>query len=306
MLAPPVPEPKTTVVVVTYNARRTIGPLLAALAPAADHTRVVVADNASQDDTLDFVRENHKWVKAVSTGGNLGFGRGCNVGFEHAGDSPYVLFLNPDAVMKPEALERLERFMDENPKVGICGPAIREGEDLQAAGLMTTPLSVLKGAVGVGAAHPEARAIEPGEAPFRTSWICGAALMIRRPLFEALGGFDPRFFLYFEETDLCVRAAQRGWELWGVGEAVVEHEGAGAAKETGDELVAGCIAKYYFPSRYYYLSKHYGPLAAAAAEAGETVGLFARTVAKRALGRRDTRFSQRIAAPFFRASRGGP
>lgn len=294
-------EPKTTVVVVTYNGRRTIGPLLEALAPAQDRVRVVVADNASKDGTLDFVRAEHPWAVAVDTGGNLGFGRGCNVGFEHAGDSPYVMFLNPDAVMKPEALETLERFMDGHPDAGICAPAIQEGAELQAAGLLTTPMSVLKAVAGVGGLYPDARVIRPGEAPFRTSWVCGAALMIRSSLFRALGGFDPRFFLYFEETDLCRRTTDRGWEIWGVGEAVIEHEGGGSAKDSGEDLLVGCIPQHYFESRYYYLGKHYGPLAAAAAEAGEIAGLFARSVAKRALGKREPKLTQRLAAPKFKA-----
>lgn len=294
-------EPKTTIVVVTYNARRTIGPLLDAIAPAKDRARVVVADNASKDGTLDFVRAEHPWAVAVSTGGNLGFGRGCNAGFAHAGQSPYVLFLNPDAVMKPEALERLERFMDETPKAGICAPAIREGEHFQLAGLLTTPRSVIRAGLNLGPPHPEARPIRPGGAPFRTSWVCGAALMIRSSLFAALGGFDPRFFLYFEETDLCRRAAARGFELWGVGEAVIEHEGGGAARDAGEDLVGGCIPKHYFESRFYYLEKHYGLPAAAAAEAAEAAGLLVQSVARRALGKKDTRFSQRVAAPLFRA-----
>lgn len=297
----PVSDPKTTIVVVTYNARRTIGPLLDALAPAKDRVRVVVADNASADDTLDFVRAEHPWVVTTPTGGNLGFGRGCNAGAAHAGDSPYILFLNPDAVMKPEALDRLEAFMDAHPKAGICAPAIREGDELQAAGLMPSPLGVVEGAVGVGHPHPEARDIRPGEPPFLTNWVCGAALMIRASLFRALGGFDPRFFLYFEETDLCRRASEGGWEIWGVGEAVIEHEGGGIAKDTGDELVAGCIAKYYFESRYYYLEKHHGRVAAAAAEAGEVAGLLAKALAKRALGKKDKRLRQRLANPLFKA-----
>jgi N-acetylglucosaminyl-diphospho-decaprenol L-rhamnosyltransferase len=298
-------DPLTTVVVVTYNAAKTIGPLLEALSAAheARGTRCVVVDNSSRDGTLDVVRGRFPWVEAVSSGGNLGFGRGCNLGFQRT-QTRYVLFLNPDAVMQITALATLEQFMEGHPRVGICAPAIREGDQLQAAGLLATPTTVLRAATGLGRPYPKSRPIQPDDAPFRTSWVCGAAMMIRSDAFRALGGFDPRFFLYFEETDLLRRADEAGWEIWAVGQAVIEHEGAGAAKDTGQTLVGGCIAEHYFESRFYYLSKHHGRWAATATEAAEVAALLARSVLKRGLGRRDTRFRQRIAAPLFRGPKG--
>lgn len=294
-------DPQTTVVVVTYNAARTIGPLLDALTPAHERlgTRCVVVDNASADGTLDLVRGAYPWVTAVPSGGNVGFGRGCNLGFEYT-QTRYVLFLNPDAVMSLAALTTLETFMEDHPRAGACAPAIREGDELQAAGLLATPRTVLRAAVGLRKAYPQSRPIRPGEVPFRTPWVCGAALMMRSEVFRSVGGFDPRFFLYFEETDLLRRTEAAGWEIWAVGQAVIDHEGAGAAKDTGQSLVGGCIAEHYFESRYYYLTKHHGRVAAAVTEAGEVAALLARAALKRGLGRADSRFRQRIAAPLFR------
>src|SRR5512139_2440690 len=138
--APPL-SLRTTAVIVTYRSRKTIAATLEGCRPAHDAGRlhVVVVDNASNDGTAAFVRGAFPWVEVVDAGGNLGFGRGCNLGFERV-RTPYVLFLNPDATLGLESLTELESLLDAHPDVGIVGPGIRyEDGMLQRAGLLTTP-----------------------------------------------------------------------------------------------------------------------------------------------------------------------
>jgi len=260
--------PRVTAVIVTYQSRETIGRALEALAEAhaSGLAEVVVVDNASTDGTADFIAEAHPWVALIRSGVNLGFGRGCNRGFESV-RTPYVLFLNPDAVIRQDAIDVLVRFLDGRAEAGIAGPAILENQSsLQAAGLMTTPLTLVKGAAGSPRPYPDRRVIHPGETPFQTSWVCGAAFLIRSDLFRALGGFDPRFFLYFEETDLCRRALSRGTEIWAVGEAIAEHVGGASAREQSGQAQANVHPEHFFRSRFYYLVKHFGWTRAVAAE----------------------------------------
>lgn len=260
-------QPQVTVVIVTYCSRATIGCALDALHEAHQQSlaNVVVVDNASQDETANHVAEHYPWVTLVRSEENLGYGRGCNCGFDHV-DTPYVFILNPDAVADAGAIRTLLDFMQQHPQAGVAAPAIREGSGWQAAGLMTTPGTVLRGALGISTPYPNRRMIDPGSEPFQTDWVCGAAMLIRSEMYRDLGGFDPRFFLYFEETDLCRRVAARGAQLWAVGEAVIEHVGGASAKSTGETIESSCIAQHFYQSRFYYLIKHFGWFRAIAVE----------------------------------------
>lgn len=294
-----------TAVIVTYNSRDVVGAALDAAARSRTRAlcECVVVDNASADGTAAFVRASYPWATVVESGGNLGYGRGCNIGLERAG-TKYVLFQNPDSVLEPEGLEVLIRFLDEHPRAGMIGPAI-VGDDgaLQHAGRLPTPRNVLALAAGRPVRGDMYRDIQPGEAPFRTDWLTGALLLGRRDVINALGGFDPRFFLYFEETDLCLRLLEAGHELWAVGEAVATHGAHASAKTSGRRLAGGCIAEHYFPSRFYYLVKHHGWLPAVAAEAGELVMYAARLAYYKVRGR-DTEFlSARFRSPIMRLPR---
>jgi N-acetylglucosaminyl-diphospho-decaprenol L-rhamnosyltransferase len=115
---------------------------------------------------------------------------------------------------------------------------------------------------------------------------------------KTLNGFDPRFFLYWEEVDLCARAEWQGFQVWAVGTAVAKHVG-GASTISADARVNGCIATHYYQSRFYYMTKHYGRIQAAVMELGEILLLSARTPLDLLRGRGTARFASRIRVPLF-------
>ena len=279
------PRPAVTVVIVAYRSEGTIDSALAPL--RVDHlaSRIgaIVVDNASGDGTVRRVRERHPWCTLVISPVNVGFGRGCNAGWVLA-RTPYVLFLNPDASISGEAIRRMATFLDAHPRAGLVGPAIRHDTGLQDAGGLPTPWTVMLQAAGWPRPYGR-RPIIPGESPRRTDWLSGGILFARRKLLEELDGFDPRFFLYFEETDLCRRAAARGWEIWALGEAAGDHTAGTSARATGRELYSGCIALHYFQSRHHYITKHYGKLTAAVLELAEVALLSVRGAVRILRGR---------------------
>lgn len=285
---------RVTAVIVTYQSRTTIALALDGLRPAHDDgvADCVVVDNASSDGTADFVAEHYPWVSVVRSGGNLGFGRGCNLGFR-AVSTPYVLFLNPDAVLGPASLRTLLDFMDAREQVGIAGPATAtHGGDLHWAGMLLTPRGLLRSALRLGQVYPQKRTIKPGEAPFQTNWVCGAVMLIRSSTFRELGGFDPRFFLYYEETDLCLRTERAGMEIWAVGQATAQHTVGVSAKQTGEELSSdeyGCIVEHFYPSRFYYLVKNFGWVSGVVAELAAVSAERAHWAVKALLNRADAR-----------------
>lgn len=293
--------PRVGVVIVTFNSQRTIERSLLSLRDAheAGIARTIVVDNTSTDRTREILRQHEAWATIVLSDENLGFGRGCNRGAIES-SSPYLFFLNPDAAVAPADIDRLADFLDRHPKAAIVAPAIREHDtSLQHAGGLPTPAHILRRALGLPVRDGR-RDIVPGDEPFRTDWVCGAALMIRRETFERLSGFDPRFFLYFEETDLCVRAARDGAEIWAEPSALAEHTAGDSSAEQSDRHYAGCLAAHYFPSRYYYLRKHHGVVAAALTESLEMLILALRGLLTRRARRR---LSERLRGPVLRLPR---
>ena len=297
-----VQAPKITAVIVSYHSRGTIDHALERLQHAhrLGLVKCVVVDNASRDGTPEYIAENFPWVTLIRSPDNLGFGRGCNLGFESV-DTPYVLLLNPDAAIDNDALEVLVAFLENHPDAAMIAPATELSEGYQEVGLLLTPSGLIRTALGDPAGYPDRRTMRPGDPSVRTSWICGAIMLIRSSMFRDLGGFDPRFFLYYEETDLCLRAAQAGMEIWATGQAAAKHIGAISAQQTGGRLSSGEsgeLVEFFYPSRLYYLKKNFGWFRAYGAESIATVLEWMRWL-RRALTRRVDP-PGRIKRPYFK------
>lgn len=297
-------EPAATAVVVTYQSGTTLGATIAGLRRSKDEgvLDTIFVDNGSDDATTFLLRREATWAKAIFTGRNNGFGRACNIGLNQV-KTEYTLFLNPDAVIEPDAVTAMIDFMEANPKVGIVGPATYFGASNraphhQATSRLPTPWSVIKGAMPILAGTNSSRPIVPGSKPFQTGWVCGAVMLVRTDMARDLGGFDPRLFLYSEETDLSKRAAAAGYETWAFGTATAKH--IGGASSSGDATKkSGCIGKHFYQSRHYYMRKHYGKFAAAIAELGEFGFLCVGTLADMLRGRGTKRIQARLQAPLF-------
>lgn len=225
------------VVVVTYRSRETVRGSLELLA-GQESVRVFVVDNASGDSTLDIVRAFP--VEAIALEENRGFAHGCNIG-ALAGDSPYVLFLNPDARIEVAAIERLVGVM-ENDRVGAAAPRIREPDGSLDFSLRRFPRlrSTYAQALFLHRLVPNAPWVdevirEPSvyDRSGTVEWVSGACVLVRRTVLEELGGLDERFFHYSEDMDLCARIWKAGYEIRYVPEAVAEHEGGASAPRHG-------------------------------------------------------------------------
>jgi GT2 family glycosyltransferase len=301
-------KPSVTVVIVSYNSRAVIPDAIASAKASRDAGLVaecLVVDNQSADGTVEFVRRHHPWCTVIENEENLGFGRANNIGIGRA-RTRYVLLLNPDAALDRAGLDRLVSLLDTRPHAGAAAPAIGQPDGRwQFAGDLLRPHDVVLEAIGHPRAFERRRTIRAGEVPFRTSWVCGAVVLVRKAMLNDVGAFDPRYFLYFEETDLWQRARRAGWELWATGEAVASHSQGGSAKAGGRRLYHGCIPEHFFRSRFQYLRAHFGWPKAAAAELVE-LGVMATRAAMRAAGSRASDdFWTRLEGPVLgRALRG--
>jgi GT2 family glycosyltransferase/2-polyprenyl-3-methyl-5-hydroxy-6-metoxy-1,4-benzoquinol methylase/Flp pilus assembly protein TadD/spore maturation protein CgeB len=179
--------------------------------------RVILVDNGSTDETGDLLSDWADRATVVRPGENLGFSKGNNLGAKQ-GDSPYLLFLNNDTVAEAGWLDRLYEVIDASPEVGIVGPKLLyPNRKIQHAGLEIVngvPDHVFRNAAEDDPQANVSRDLD---------MVTGACLMIRRDLFESMGGFDEAYVNGVEDIDLCLRTRDRGFRVRYVSESVLEH-----------------------------------------------------------------------------------
>lgn len=202
--------PLVSLVLVTYNSAALLPAFFGALATThGPHYEVIAVDNASVDDTVAALAR-HGDVRLLANRENVGFGRACNQGARTA-RGELLVFLNADVLVTPEWLALLAARMAEHPRAGIISPQTVQSPHLRLLSLWE------RGTWG------------EGKNPVReTAAVPGCAMMVRRAAWEALGGFDERIFLYWEDAELCWRAWLRGWRVLEDLEATVVHERGGS------------------------------------------------------------------------------
>ena len=233
--------------------------------------RAVVVDNASGDlPQIEQAVARHgwgSWVSLVAAPRNGGFAYGNNLGIARAYASArpsYVYLLNPDAQVRPEAIEILVRFLEAHPTVGIAGSGFDnlDGSDWPIAFRFPTLWSELDWGLGVGLVTRMLQryvvAQRMSRVTQRIDWICGASMLIRPAVLDAIGGFDENYFLYYEETDFCRRALQAGFETWYVPESRVMHISGQSTRVTERGGRPKRLPAYWFESRRRYFAVSYG------------------------------------------------
>ncbi|WP_370588905.1 glycosyltransferase [Pseudonocardia sp. C8] len=277
------------VVTVTYSPGRTLDTFLDSLAGATTRTDVpvVLADNGSVDGAPERAAAQRPEVTFLPIGENVGYGAAANRGVA-ALDAAYgwVVVANPDLEWGRGALDTLLDAGRRHPRAGALGPLIREPSGAVYPSARELP-SLVAGAghAALGPVWPD----NPWTAAYRRSredlteraagWLSGSCLLLRRAAFDSVDGFDPRYFMYFEDVDLGDRLARAGWRNVYVPSAEVVHVGGAS---TGKPEVSARMRAEHHRSAYRYLAdRNPGPLRAplrAALRAGLAVrsGLAAR------------------------------
>jgi GT2 family glycosyltransferase len=284
---------KVLIVIVNYKtAALTVNCLasLAAEVSARGDTRVVVADGCSGDGSIEMIQQTIEknqftWATLLPLPKNGGFAWANNQAMEpwlalDPGDRPdYVYLLNPDTLAKAGAVSELVEFMDAHPEVGITGGrSIDEnGEVLCSAFQFHTPWSELESSIRLGAISRMLRkhivAKRPPDQPARCDWVAGASMMIRRNTLEKIGLLDDRYFMYYEETDFCLRAAKAGFETWYVPASRIVHLVGRSSGVTGKGGMLKRRPRYWFDSRHRYFKRNYGAVKTAVADMLFAMGL---------------------------------
>jgi N-acetylglucosaminyl-diphospho-decaprenol L-rhamnosyltransferase len=190
---------------------------------------IVVVDNAGGGASEDALGDLAARVHLVEPGRNLGFGAGANRGVAALGDAEVVVVANADIVVHPGALDTMVGALGANPAWGIVGPTILNEAGTRYPSMRQFPnVFDAVGHATLGRVWPKnpftRRYRETAPAPDGTTdWVSGSCLVVRRRLFEELGGFDERYFMFAEDMDLCWRAKRAGHQVGTAPDAVVTH-----------------------------------------------------------------------------------
>lgn len=250
------------VVIVNYNTRDYLRECLATVLVETPY-QVVVVDNASSDGSVEMVRACYPSVTLRDNSWNRGYGAAANQGIADC-TAEYVLLLNSDTLVHAGAFHALTAYLDHHPGVAIVGPRLvnRDGTlqpscypfpgtlkwflHYEVSGQLIRRVPILRNYQRHTWPHTEAQSVP---------WVMGAALVIRREAFEAVGGFDESFFMYCEETDLCYRLKSANWQIHFVPIATVMHVGQASTDQYRTEMAVQHIA-----SRLSFYRKHYSRL----------------------------------------------
>jgi GT2 family glycosyltransferase len=260
--------PDISVSIVSFNTKDYLRACLTSLFARRDAgevtLQVIVADNGSTDGSPEMVREEFPDAILVDPGGNVGYGRGNNAGIA-AASGRYFLILNSDTEVPPGSLAALRDYLDNNPKVGMAGPQLLWPNGGNQPSCSTDPpLSVVfweqtflhKLVPGNKVTSSYQMSNMDASKPQEVDQICGAGFFVRREAWEAIGGFDPEYFMYFEDIDFCIRLRRAGWPIVFLPDArITHHLGASSQK---DWRVRARMISSHNQSRYYFYTKNEG------------------------------------------------
>ena len=253
--------PKLSAIVVSFNTCEMTLECLRALTGglAGLNAEILVVDNASTDDSVEAIRSQFPGVRLLVNESNVGFGGANNAAFAQA-KGLYLLLLNSDAFPRPGAVPALVRFLDEHAGVGVVGPRLvnPDGSLQLSCFRFTSPLYAWLENLWLSKLLPAGSSLSDYRGWDHASerdvdFVIGACLLTRREVYEKVGGFDERFFMYQEEADWQKRIRDAGWRVVFTPTAQVMHIAGASGQEEPTR-----INQHFFESLDKYLLKHHG------------------------------------------------
>jgi GT2 family glycosyltransferase len=248
-------QPLIISVILNTNRRQDT---LACLASLTQNTyknqRALVLDNQSTDGSVEAIRARFPETQIVPLTENRGYTGNNNVGIQMALEqhADWIFVLNEDTILGAQCLAELIRVGESDPHIGMVGPLVYHGNEpdvIQSAG------GIFRG--GWEAEHLGKNERDAGQfaAPQNVDWLTGCSILARREAIEQVGMLDERMFIYYEETEWCLRAKRAGWRLVNVPQAKLWHKGV-----KRDYKPTTAFTYYKTRNRFFMLAKHHAPL----------------------------------------------
>ena len=251
---------KVAVIVVSYNTKELLLECIASVFESTESRNVelVVVDNASTDGSYDALRQAYPDIAAIRNATNVGFGAACNQGI-NATNAPFILLLNSDARLTPQAYQIMSDHLEGEPRCGAAGCRLVGDSGREAINTrnflnpFNHVLELAGARIGSGRLRRTHRARQQGNSvDCSVDWIDAACLMVRRTALDECGLFDERFFMYSEDEDLCFRLKNRGWLVCFCVAATAFHKGSASTRLYKKEM----LSQFYL-SQMLFLSKHH-------------------------------------------------
>lgn len=251
-----------SVIIVSYNTRPLLEACLSSLRSSGLEAEIIVVDNASTDDSVQAVRQRFPEVRLIRSETNRGFAGGNNLAFPHC-RGRYVVLLNADTEVEPDAFGAMVNFLDAHPQVGAVGPRLlnpdgtvqssghrfpRLGQSAVRLFLCLPPPASSPSSIG---RLPGPQGARPDEACELHDWLTGACLMVRRAVLDQVGPLDERFFFECEDVDWCRRIRAAGWEIGLLPTARVTHKGGGSRVGFSPNALRGHAGHCYYYRKYH-------------------------------------------------------
>jgi len=239
-----------SLIIVSFNTKEILKNALSSIFAYCPREmfEVIVIDNNSGDGSAEMLNNFFgDKIKLIINKHNAGFGAANNLGAKIA-RGEYLFFLNSDIIAKEDILSGLAKIFESRPEIGILAPRLilPDGSEQKfASGNFPSLADLILGKIKKDAAEKKYIKID---------WVSGAALAIRKNLFDQAGGFDENFFMYFEDIDLCKRVKDISYQVAVLPSITVVHLGGKSLKNDRQRK------KYYYVSQDYFYKKHYGKL----------------------------------------------
>lgn len=241
-------KPEISFIIVNYKDNPYLNGCLASIFKnaATINKEIIIVNNCSKySDTL----EN---IKILEISENKGFGNACNIGAREA-QGDILCFLNSDTEIVSSDFEKIVSEFNDNPKIGIIGPKLIGNDNIVqewSAGREINLSDIILNNSGI----KRSKKVWESKEKIKCDWVSGACMLIKKDLFNRLNGFDEKFFLYFEDVDLCKRAGDLNYKILYFPEFTIKHFGGKSFENKKEQK------KYYYSSQDYYFQKHFGKM----------------------------------------------
>ena len=261
-----------SVIIVNHNAKDFLRQCLTSLygLEGSLSLEIIVVDNKSHDGSGRMVHEHFPAVHLIENTENVGFARGNNIGIRES-QGEYILLLNSDTKVVDNAIEKLVAFLDSHPDVAVVTSRLvyPNMTDQGVARMFPTPMNALFGRRSLltrlfpNNKYSKRYMISrrnQSEEPFEVDWVSGACLMVRKKVIEDVGLLDEKFFMYWEDADLCFRIKQKNWKIYCIPEAIVIHfEGKSSQKQKNSRMIIEFNKGVYRYYRKHHIKNLFGP-----------------------------------------------
>ncbi len=252
-----------SIIIVNYNVKEFLQNLLHSLQKAVQNIshEIIVVDNASDDGSIEFIREKFPYVQLISNKSNLGFSKANNEGLKIA-KGKYLLIINPDTIVSEDTISKMIQFLNNHEDAGLAGCKILNPDgSLQLACRRSFPgpwTSFCK-VTGLSTLFPKSKLfarynltyLDENET-YEVDAISGSFMMMKKEVYEKVGGFDEQFFMYGEDLDLCYRIQQNGYKVYYYpGTQIIHYKGESTKRSSLDET------KIFYDAMHLFVKKHF-------------------------------------------------